>query len=218
MHGRPRAFRPLVRGFASFPPETAASRRASESRRRGRSPTPQATPCPVPHAPEQGQPSGRCDQRPGILSARHGTNATHRLWTTGNLLSSHGCVRDAACCEQPVAARTGYPTRDGSRAVVRRLVGSRSVTAASPNPSPQAPRLACEAWRIGLVIVGCGYAGRAPTIRSGPYLVLRMIVRRRPTLPHRHQCSTIGAERLSFRVRNGTGRFPLAMTAVTLSY
>ena len=30
------------------------------------------------------------------------------------------------------------------------------------------------------------------------------------------RCSTIGAERLSFRVRNGTGRFPLAMTAVTL--
>src|SRR5664279_2158394 len=43
-----------------------------------------------------------------------------------------------------------------------------------------------------------------------------MYVRRRPTLPHRHQCSTIGAEGLSFRVRNGTGRFPFAMTAVTL--
>ncbi len=43
-----------------------------------------------------------------------------------------------------------------------------------------------------------------------------MVVRRRPTLPPRLQGSTIGAERLSFRVRNGTGRFPLAMTAVTL--
>src|SRR3954463_2765762 len=43
-----------------------------------------------------------------------------------------------------------------------------------------------------------------------------MFVRRRPTLPHRSQCSTIGAEGLSFRVRNGTGRFPFAMTAVTL--
>ena len=41
-------------------------------------------------------------------------------------------------------------------------------------------------------------------------------VRRRPTLPHPGGCSTIGAEGLSFRVRNGTGRFPLAMTAVTL--
>ena len=45
---------------------------------------------------------------------------------------------------------------------------------------------------------------------------MAMVVRRRPTLPHRHQCSTIGAEGLSFRVRNGTGRFPFAMTAVTL--
>ena len=43
-----------------------------------------------------------------------------------------------------------------------------------------------------------------------------MFVRRCPTLPHRGRCSTIGAEGLSFRVRNGTGRFPLAMTAVTL--
>jgi hypothetical protein len=44
----------------------------------------------------------------------------------------------------------------------------------------------------------------------------RKNVRQRPTLPHHLQCSTIGAERLSFRVRNGAGRFPLAMTAETL--
>ena len=43
-----------------------------------------------------------------------------------------------------------------------------------------------------------------------------MIVRRRPTLPHRLQCSTIGAERLDFRVRNVAGYFPLAMVAETL--
>ncbi len=41
-------------------------------------------------------------------------------------------------------------------------------------------------------------------------------VRRLPTLPHPPECSTIGAIRLSYRVRNGTGRFPNAMTAVTL--
>ena len=43
-----------------------------------------------------------------------------------------------------------------------------------------------------------------------------MGVRRCPTLPQGPPCSTIGAERLSFRVRNGTGRFPLAMAAETL--
>ena len=41
-------------------------------------------------------------------------------------------------------------------------------------------------------------------------------VRRRPTLPRSGPRSTIGAERLSFRVRDGTGRFPLAMAAETL--
>ena len=41
-------------------------------------------------------------------------------------------------------------------------------------------------------------------------------VRRRPTLPHTPVCSTIGAERLNFRVRNGAGCFPFAMAAETL--
>lgn len=41
-------------------------------------------------------------------------------------------------------------------------------------------------------------------------------VRRRPTLPRSPPRSTIGANGLSFRVRNGTGRFPDAMTAETL--
>ena len=35
-----------------------------------------------------------------------------------------------------------------------------------------------------------------------------MYVRRRPTLPQPLGCSTIGAERLNFRVRYGTGCFP----------
>lgn len=43
-----------------------------------------------------------------------------------------------------------------------------------------------------------------------------VVVRRCPTLPHSLGCSTIGAVGLSFRVRNGTGRFLHAMTAVTL--
>ncbi len=41
-------------------------------------------------------------------------------------------------------------------------------------------------------------------------------VRRCPTLPQGLPCSTIGAEGLNFRVRNGTGCFPFAMAAVTL--
>ena len=41
--------------------------------------------------------------------------------------------------------------------------------------------------------------------------------RRRPTLPHPDECSTIGAGGLSFRVRDGTGRSPSAKPPTTLS-
>src|SRR5690606_36764017 len=40
--------------------------------------------------------------------------------------------------------------------------------------------------------------------------------RRRPTLPQGLPCSTIGSVRLSFRVRNVTGRFPYATTTESL--
>ena len=43
-----------------------------------------------------------------------------------------------------------------------------------------------------------------------------MFVRRRPTLPQPLGCSTIGAGRLNFRVRDGSGCFPVAVAAVTL--
>src|SRR3954451_21940172 len=67
-------------------------------------------------------------------------------------------------------------------------------------------------------------AGRAaaagPEMQKAPRTVFWGLstdeVRRCPTLPRGHPCSTIGAESLSFRVRNVTGRFPLAMAAETL--
>ena len=46
---------------------------------------------------------------------------------------------------------------------------------------------------------------RGHQITGGP---CQMFVRRRPTLPQPLGCSTIGAERLNFRVRYGTGCFP----------
>src|SRR4029453_3041827 len=36
--------------------------------------------------------------------------------------------------------------------------------------------------------------------------------RQRPTLPHSYPCSTIGGNRLNFRVRNGNGCDPAPMT------
>ena len=41
-------------------------------------------------------------------------------------------------------------------------------------------------------------------------------IRRRPTLPGRLHPSTIGAERLNFRVRKGNGCGPLASTTETV--
>ena len=39
---------------------------------------------------------------------------------------------------------------------------------------------------------------------------------RRPTLPHSYPCSTIGPERLNFRVRDGNGCDPLGITTEKL--
>ena len=56
-----------------------------------------------------------------------------------------------------------------------------------------------------------------PQGRPSKWPPLRCLyVRRRPSLPHDLPCSTIGAERLNFRVRNGAGCFPLAMITETL--
>ena len=41
--------------------------------------------------------------------------------------------------------------------------------------------------------------------------------RRRPTLPHSCPCSTIGAEGLNFRVRDGNGCLPFAIATENLN-
>lgn len=52
---------------------------------------------------------------------------------------------------------------------------------------------------------------------SRPPAGMVCVVRRSPTLPHAPACSTIGAGRLNFRVRYGTGCFPSAMATGTVS-
>src|SRR5436190_21511970 len=87
----------------------------------------------------------------------------------------------------------------------------------------------CGAGDVSAAVRGGGsrHSARNPPARTnaeiekGPRWLgalsrLGVWVRRCPTLPHPPGCSTIGAVGLSFRVRNGTGRFPHAMTAVTL--
>jgi hypothetical protein len=75
------------------------------------------------------------------------------------------------------------------------------------------PALSCGGCGVGV----CGWLKwETPQPGVGWGVSTLMVVRRCPTLPHPPGCSTIGAVGLSFRVRNGTGRFPHAMTAVTL--
>ena len=48
---------------------------------------------------------------------------------------------------------------------------------------------------------------KSPSLPTGAFLDL---IGRRPTLPHTRACSTIGAEGLNFRVRDGNGWDPFA--------
>ena len=74
-------------------------------------------------------------------------------------------------------------------------------------------RVGCQ-WTRGLSWV-CEWGWpREPSWFAGPALTGGW--RWCPTLPHSGECSTIGVSRLSFRVRNGTGRFPGAMTTATI--
>ena len=143
-----------------------------------------------------------------------------------------GPTRPLTCRPAPAGSRAAGPTaarsgRAGPRLPLTGVAASRGVP-----PAGRAARAA--SWRShGLVVPHrsaahagvrreAGRVGRSRTRRErgpehvAPTPVRRMVVRRRPTLPPRPRGSTIGAGRLSFRVRNGTGRFPLAVAAVTL--
>jgi hypothetical protein len=56
---------------------------------------------------------------------------------------------------------------------------------------------------------------KSPSLSTGAFLDL---IGRRPTLPHTCACSTIGAEGLNFRVRDGNGWDPFARITQNLIY
>ena len=60
--------------------------------------------------------------------------------------------------------------------------------------------------------------GSVPTRVVGTDPIPVVCARWCPTLPHPGGCSTIGAVRLSFRVRDGSGRFPVAVTTETTTW
>lgn len=70
---------------------------------------------------------------------------------------------------------------------------------------------AANAWKfVGCLFVEFVCGGRNPCVVPPPNCVVWL--RWFPTLPHPVGCSTIGVHGLSFQVRNGAGRFPMAMT------
>ena len=83
----------------------------------------------------------------------------------------------------------------------------------SPKASPRSGERHGCTGRTDHVRQGGRTKEAPPVSRRGLYIVsctlFRVECRRRPTLPHPGECSTIGAGGLSFRVRDGTGRSPL---------
>ena len=110
---------------------------------------------------------------------------------------------------RPPARLAGIPPRAGA-------------TVPSASTAPADPSCARQPWAHSSVLGSGGILPPSGKTHEGPPALMAgdpsssACVRRRPTLPPRLQGSTIGAEGLSFRVRNGTGRFPFAMAAVTL--
>ena len=100
--------------------------------------------------------------------------------------------------------------RSGIRPVRRRRLCRRHRDLLVPCCNPSVPRWSCRCLcpvRRGVKREVAAHCWAATCLKY---------VRRCPTLPQGPPCSTIGAESLSFRVRNVTGRFPLAMAAETL--
>jgi hypothetical protein len=61
---------------------------------------------------------------------------------------------------------------------------------------------------LELVHTGLIANAKKPNLSAG---LFRLLIGRLPTLPHTRACSTIGAGRLNFRVRDGNGWNPLAV-------
>ena len=124
---------------------------------------------------------------------------------------------DAGCSSgQQLSQSCGLPTGNINDLRSARCAGD-PRDGAPPNPKRVGDRQRRKrpSTRLTLVTV----IGRIPRLRGprgvgwGP--LWWGCVRRCPTLPHPGGCSTIGAGGLSFRVRDGSGRFPSAMAAVT---
>lgn len=160
--------------------------------------------CVVCHGRQNGQGAPRSS---GKNRRGHRSKGGHR--------SNRGRAYDPSrCVDRHQHDQDGHPGRGCAR--LEGVMASRfGCRATNRQPQRRCP-LPCPARSFHS---GVHARCNGPLTRNGhPTLGGHFVkeVRRCPTLPQGPPCSTIGAERLSFRVRNGTGRFPLAMAAETL--
>ena len=134
----------------------------------------------------------------GAGSRMTGAFGSGSLAATGRSAPTTGIAARPTLLPSAFTARTPFTIRAFSA-----TPGGLSTTGPPTRVVPHRNRIPYEPSERGPT----GH-GRRPSLPS--------CVRRRPTLPRSGPRSTIGAERLSFRVRDGTGRFPLAMVAETL--
>ncbi len=164
------------------------------------------------------------NRHPAELWLRHETghrcrdaacSGSRRLHHPGRLSlgpRSPRCSWCSWCCAGPGRChpRSSCPGRS------RPIRSWRPATSSGPRRSPfhsQAPRIPQPRLPTSsLNPTQTSEEGRSTVLGA----TLFKHVRRRPTLPRGPPRSTIGAEGLNFRVRNGTGCFPFAITAETL--
>ena len=158
---------------------------------------------------------------PDLSAACATAGARHRRVPTGHVVGREVVTRrgpmsrSATALEPPGWSRAprSPPLRTGRR--------RRSASMLSPRGDDRVPRITHRAvscavplcCRDDLAVPVALNAHEGHPVSGGPH---GTNVRRRPTLPRGLPRSTIGAEGLSFRVRNGTGRFPVAVAAETL--
>ncbi len=122
-------------------------------------------------------------------------------------------VQRAPPGSQPAQNRTG---REGAgRGGCDSTTESGAPSTGTQRPAPRRPHCGQRCRALAAYEEPTGTEPRKQetprTMKSGAFPV-HVECRRRPTLPHPGEYSTIGAGRLSYRVRNGTGRSPTAMT------
>ena len=139
--------------------------------------------------------------RVGMPSCDGRSRRPTRIWTTGS-----GCgQRRPIDLGRPETSESPARLDSGAPQCVAVLVcGRRSVRKLSGRVSDgRIEHRPADRWRT---------ENEARRFPGGASHLSRVECRRRPTLPHPGECSTIGAGGLSFRVRDGTGRSPSANT------